>query len=446
MPSEVAPGIRIVGRVPATDTRIRRAPWGFLFLFLACACGERSGPQGASEPAIVLREEVPQGRSSTLPDPAVRHPRGSRIVRADVEPPLVLTEGMAAAGSPVASLDGQEILFTGKEIETEPYGIWACRLDGSERRRLVVEDLDCGVAAWLPDGGLVYARALSAPGPVEGMRSAWALFRKGPDVDRGKQITFGAGCDLDPGVLDDGRIVYASWQPLGGGGMFLWTAHPDGTGAARLPGDHGGDPFAVLPRQVIDKSPEAPARNVLLYELGPELVFADWRSTADVELDWDEHDPLASPFVRVHRIAPRHTRPQGHLSMLRKGYTNGTLLCLDARPAEHPSAARVRIKALRGPHGPGETPESQVLGEVPLAEDGSFFVSVPANTPLLLDLLDARGQLLDEGVTPFWVRPNETRACIGCHEPPDTAPPNRRPFAIEHDPFPLYGPAWGGGR
>ena len=364
----------------------------------------------------------------------------------DETPPRVLTEGMAAAGAPVASLDGEEILFTGKASAREPFGLWACRLDGGDRRRLVVEDLDCGVGAWLPDGGWVYARALAEPGPVAGMQTAWALFRKGPEEDRGRRITFG-GCDVDPAVLDDGRIVYAAWQPTDGGGMFLWTVHPDGTGAARLPGDHGGDPFAVLPRQVIDASPDVAPRNVVLYERGPELVFADWRSTADVDLDWDyPPDPLARPFVREHRIAPRHRRPQGHLSMLRRGYTNGTLLCLDARPPRHPDAARVRIKALRGPHVDGAAPESQALGEVPLAEDGSFFVSVPADTPLLLDVLDARGKLLDAGITPFWVRPNETRACIGCHEQPDTAPPNRRPLAVDHDPFVLHPPTWGGGR
>ena len=396
---------------------------------------------------VRLREEVPQGRASDLPHPAERHPPGSRILRVDLEPPLVLTAGMEAAGAPVASLDGEEILFTGKERASEPYGLWACRLDGSHRRRLVAEDLDCGVGAWLPDGSLVYARALSEPGPVAGMRTAWALFRRAPGDDRGRRITFGAGCDVDPSVLDDGRIVYASWQPTDGGGMVLWTLHPDGTGAARLPGDHGGLPFAVSPRQVIDESPDVPSRNVVLYEVGDELVYADWRSTADIELDWDDApEPRAGSFTVTHRIVPRRRRPQGHLSMLRKGYTNGTLLGLDARPAAHPGAARVRIRALRGPHVDGAAPESQSLGEVPLAQDGSFFVSVPADTPLLLDVLDARGRLLDAGVTPFWVRPNETRACIGCHEQPDTAPPNRRPLAVDHDPFPLYAPTWGDGR
>ena len=36
-------------------------------------------------------------------------------------------------------------------------------------------------------------------------------------------------------------------------------------------------------------------------------------------------------------------RPQGHLSTLRKGYTNGTLLCLDARPAADYPTVEIRV-------------------------------------------------------------------------------------------------------
>lgn len=431
------------------DTRCRRVSWALALCVVLGACSAQDEGAGdeTGKPEAVVQEVVPEGRTGPLPHPTVRHPLGSRIVRVDVDPPLVLSEGMAAAGAPVPSLDGEEILFTAKEIASEPYGLWACRLDGTARRRLVIEAFDCGVGAWLPDGGLVYARALDEPGPLAGMRSAWALFRAAPGEARGRRITHGAGCDVDPSVLDDGRIVFTSWQPVGGaGGMYLWTVHPDGTGAARLPGEHGGDPFAVLPRQRVEESPDSEPRNVIRYLLDHEIVFADWRSTRDVDLDWDTWDASARPLVLRHVVAPRSPRPQGHLSMIRKGYTNGSLLCLDARPPELPGAARVRIKALSGPYARGAVPESEVLGEVPLAVDGSFFASVPADTPLLLDLLDAQGRLLDEGVTPFWVRPNETRACIGCHEPPDTVPPNRRPDAVEHDAFPLFAPLWEGGR
>lgn len=429
MRSEERRGIRILERV----SRLRTSALTTLSLLLLAACGKTPAPAPAPKPVVVEEVWWALGADNRLPAPALRYPQGSRIVRTDVDPPLVLTEGMAAAGYAVPGLDGGEILFTGKEDESEPYGLWACRIDGSGRRRLVLEATDCGRGAWLPDGSLVYAKALDRPGPVEGMRSAWALFHKGPDEARGTQITFGAGCDVDPAVLDDGRVVYASWQPVDGG-MYLWTVHPDGTGAARLPGDHGGVPFASLPR-VTPKG--------LVYQLGAGDAWFDLASCAaggDVA-----GLPRGLP-TRETVVQPRVPRPQGHLSMVRKGYTNGALLCLDARHPGHPDAARVRVKALDGPHVDGKPPEAQVLGEVPLEEDGSFFLSVPADTPLLIDVLDARGRLLDEGVTPFWVRPNETRACIGCHEKPCTEPPNRRPDAVLHEPFPLLAPDFGGVR
>jgi hypothetical protein len=79
------------------------------------------------------------------------------------------------------------------------------------------------------------------------------------------------------------------------------------------------------------------------------------------------------------------------------------------------------------------------LGDVPLAADGSFFAKVPADTPLLIDILDANDKILVETVSPIWVRPKEIRGCVGCHEDPETAPPNRRPLAVLEDPVDLAG-------
>ncbi len=74
-----------------------------------------------------------------------------------------------------------------------------------------------------------------------------------------------------------------------------------------------------------------------------------------------------------------------------------------------------------------------VVVEAPLEEDGSFFVRVPPDQPLLVDVLDAAGAAGERSRTPIWVRPRETRGCVGCHEAPDVSPPNRRPRAVAHD-------------
>lgn len=59
----------------------------------------------------------------------------------------------------------------------------------------------------------------------------------------------------------------------------------------------------------------------------------------------------------------------------------------------------------------------RVLGTVPVREDGSALFSVPANTPIALQPLDAEGKSLQ--VMRSWVtaRPGEFLSCVGCHEP-----------------------------
>jgi hypothetical protein len=59
---------------------------------------------------------------------------------------------------------------------------------------------------------------------------------------------------------------------------------------------------------------------------------------------------------------------------------------------------------------------ARILGTLPLAADGSFFVEVPADRLLHLQILDSDRRVL--GNQTFWMyaRPGETRSCIGCHE------------------------------
>ena len=64
---------------------------------------------------------------------------------------------------------------------------------------------------------------------------------------------------------------------------------------------------------------------------------------------------------------------------------------------------------------------ARILGTIPLATDGSFFVEVPADRLLHLQVLDSDRRVI--GNQTFWMyaRPGETRSCIGCHESRETA-------------------------
>jgi hypothetical protein len=67
---------------------------------------------------------------------------------------------------------------------------------------------------------------------------------------------------------------------------------------------------------------------------------------------------------------------------------------------------------------------ARVLGTAPLAPDGSFFVTVPADRLLQFQVLDSNRHVVGNQLTWMYTRADETKSCVGCHEVPNTAPPS----------------------
>ena len=59
----------------------------------------------------------------------------------------------------------------------------------------------------------------------------------------------------------------------------------------------------------------------------------------------------------------------------------------------------------------------QILGYAPVEPDGSFKLVVPADAPLGLAILDAKGRAIQTHLNWIQVRPGERRTCDGCHSP-----------------------------
>jgi hypothetical protein len=72
------------------------------------------------------------------------------------------------------------------------------------------------------------------------------------------------------------------------------------------------------------------------------------------------------------------------------------------------------------------SPGKQVLGTVPVESDGSAYFRAPANVPLAFQALDELGQAVQVMRSVTYLQPGETMSCMGCHEPRNTAPPQRR--------------------
>lgn len=81
-------------------------------------------------------------------------------------------------------------------------------------------------------------------------------------------------------------------------------------------------------------------------------------------------------------------------------------------------------------HGNSTWMVKKVLGEVPVAEDGSVAVNLPARTPFYLQLLDAKGRMVQTMRSWTLLQPGEVASCVGCHESLNDAPDYR----MEHRP------------
>jgi hypothetical protein len=75
----------------------------------------------------------------------------------------------------------------------------------------------------------------------------------------------------------------------------------------------------------------------------------------------------------------------------------------------------------------GADGKAALLGQTEVEGDGSFYIQVPADKPLRMELVDGSGKTVQAEHGWFWMRPSEQRICVGCHTGPERAPENKVP-------------------
>lgn len=410
----------------------------------------------------------------------------------------LIVQGFAVAGVPSVAYDGKRAIFAGRRAPGDPTGIWEVDLTGSTPRRVehppspvadpgnggsstghgVVPGGECLDPSYLPDSRIVYARTL----PSKGGETSTALFTSHIDGTREQRITFGLACDRGPTVLPDGRIVFRRHSLLGKRTGRLFAVNPDGTGvqlfcgppdgasieggpwlidervlfAEEMPPGSGQRLVSVLARQPmgnreilangeteewfssVGKLPgDELAATVYVQNRGWTLrkFLPPDASSAEAVLSTISLPGFDHPFLPTGvALARPRTRPLSLTSVVDERKRHGTLLCLDVHTSRIPAmaasqpgtVAAVRVFAAAG----------LLLAEAPVEADGSFFIEVPADQPLHLELVGPDGVLAKDH-SGFWVRPNENRGCIGCHEDPELAPENRAILALARKTAPV---------
>lgn len=238
---------------------------------------------------------------------------------------------------------------------------------------------NAGSAAPLPDGRVAW---------VDG--GAVLIGRPGEPASQWRRVDVAAA---DVSALPDGRLLCT--VPTGGK-----------TGAP------GAWPFRTL--AVLDPDAAEPAVLVIHESDGTAL-----------------HSPVVlGPRPRPPQLATRVEPVAAELP----GQT-GVLFCQNVRVSHHQSAGWNHVRAIRVLAGHGLTLRSShsylvhagsevvELGTVPLSPDGSFAIEVPADTAIALQAVDAEGRSELNQMSWMYVRPGETRGCVGCHQPRQAAPP-----------------------
>jgi hypothetical protein len=367
-----------------------------------------------------------------------------------------LIPSFAASADPTVSFDGKSVLFAGKQKAQDPWQIWEVEITGGEPRRITSCAEDCVRPFYLPDERVVYAKKTGGRFVIEA-----AGLAEGKTVQSIVQLTYGPGNFLPTDVLRDGRILFEAAYPLGSNGTpELYTVYSDGSGEESYRCDHGIARYSG--RQVasgdivftsgygssLARFTSARAHEVhIAAPAGEYAGDAAETSSGDWLLAWR---PSAKGYFQVERWRPgdnsllsvvaeqsanviqptpvvQRTVPKRHPSGLHD-WPNANLLCLDAYTSKYKFAAgSIHAVRLYTRDGAGTT---KVLGLAPVERDGSFFVQVPTEQPLQIELLDVSGKTLKRQAGWFWMRRGEQRGCVGCHAGPETAPENAVPMIL----------------
>jgi len=421
----------------------------------------------------------------------------------------VISEGFHSACEPEISFDASHILLAGKRAATDQWNIFEMTVDGAEVRQITDNLGDCRSPSYQ---ATLYTLDSPKPwyqltfvGSHEGVLNecgvgpATSLYSCKLDGSAVRRLTFNLSGDMDPFIMYDGRVLYASWQRstlTRGflGRVTLFGINIDGTDCAVFCAEEGKrikhmpctttkglavfveadgvlwDGAGTLAcvslqrplhsyRQITKESDglfhspyPLPDGRILVSRRpadgsGTHGIYQLDPSTGQFGLIFDDSDYHDIQAKAVYRRA----EPDGRSTVVSEEDPNGKLYCLNVyisdleQPQWIPNGTVKRLRVLEGipvtsdvmdaprqaavgssvQRRSGIPPLAQrrILGEIPVEEDGSFNIEIPANTPVELQTLDSSGMAL-RTCSWIWVKNYEPRGCIGCHEDGELTPEN----------------------
>ena len=389
---------------------------------------------------------------------------------------------------PQLHYDGQKILMSYRPGGTHVYHLYEIDIDGTNLRQLTDGIYDDIEPTYCPDGTIVFCSARCKRFVNCWHTPVAALYRCDADGQNVRMLSSNNDHDNTPWMLPDGRVLYMRWEYVDRSQVdyhHLWVMNPDGTQQTIYYGNlHPG--IAMLDAKPIpgtDKvaasfsmghgSPEHMGRLAIVSpKKGPDdlgsarFVGTGWFKdpypfseecflTCNNDTIWVVdgtgrfegifHLPkeLMDLHFAVHEPRPVGPRPREAIVGDRTDLTKSTgfVLLQDVQQGRAlQELAPGTIKSLlvmrqlpkpinfSGGMEPltinGSFTLAEILGTIPVAEDGSAFAELPALQSIFFVALDENNIAVKRMHSFLTLQPGETLACIGCHEERIDAPSN----------------------
>jgi hypothetical protein len=439
--------------------------------FFVLASCSKNPPEGK----LIITLAPASAETANFVDGTVwRLAEGARLASIDRNEPSkgikILTESFSSACSPDISYDGKSMLFSGKLKKEDPWSIWEMNLSNLKFRKISPEGNNCADPVYLPANRFAFSMAVQK----DSLLAGHSLYTGNLDGTNIQRITFNPASFLASNTLADGRIISSGRRIYPDtGAQRLMVMRPDGTKAELfyMPGNNGtvcsriretadgkvvfiesskgtGDDgnlvsvnysrplhsyknlSAGIQGNIISVLPEKPGNYLVCYRKSSTDRYAL------CEFDAAKNTLIQTVFEDkelniIDAVADAvHTRPRKLPSEVDMKVKTGLLMCQDINFLDPSDKSANKIKASKIELlGIGKS-----LGIVDVEADGSFYIKPIADTPFRIQTLDEKGKVINGPGSWLYLRPNERRGCVGCHEDMETTPENRLALAIAKKP------------
>jgi hypothetical protein len=302
--------------------------------------------------------------------------------------------------------------------------IFTGNIDGTDQKRITYNPSKYKASNVLSDGRILTIGVKEFPETgdqkfmvmrPDGTKSE--LFYKGSD---GSELS---GRGLETG---NGRIVFieAGKSDPGKGNLIEISYNRPLHSRLNLSAGIEGDFRAVCPQQsgkLLVSYRKTASERYALYEFDPEN-----KSLGKLIYSNNDFDVLEVVD------AVKHIRPRKLPSEVNAVIKTGLIMCQDVNVEDDPvKISGALLKKISKVEIMGT---DSSLGIFKPSRDGSFYLKVVAEKPFQIRTLDEEGNVIRK-CDWIWLRSNERRGCVGCHEDQDIVPDNRIPFAVKKTPI-----------